>query len=161
MKRATKIWLGALFFVTALAGLGYVFRSAIATRAFAEFVDHREGVRCSHPRLELAPSLDVLEMAPFECSFGRGPLASAQTFTPTRIRLKAFGVEQIHVTRAAMNFRARDVSDIPSNTLEDIANITGMRDQLIKAVLDASEMYSPDAPPVSVDHLTILRERKR
>jgi hypothetical protein len=156
-----KIWFGILLGFTALAALGYVFRDAIASRAFALVVDHREGVRCSHPALQIASTLDVVVLAPLECSFSRGPLANAQTFTPTQIALKAFGVEHISVARAAMNFRKRDVSDIPSNTLEDIANITGMRDNLIKAVLDASEMYSADAPPVSVEHLTVLREGKR
>lgn len=62
---------------------------------------------------------------------------------------------------ARLHGRKRDVSDIPSNTLEDIANITGMRDDLIKAVLDASDMYSRAAPPVSIEHLTILREGKQ
>jgi hypothetical protein len=156
-----RVWLGVVVTFGALVGLGYGLRSEIATRAFAFIIDQREGIRCSHPRLEVAKSLDAVVLAPIECSFNAGPLASAQTFAPAKITLARFAVERIHVARAAMNFRKRDVSDIPSNTLEDIANLTGMRDQLIKAVMDASEMYSQDAPPVSVDRLTILRERER
>jgi hypothetical protein len=161
VNRWTKIVLGIVLGFAVLTGLGYGFRGEIATRVFAVAVDAREGVRCSHPRLEIGSALETVEMAPIECSFSRGPVASAQTFTPTKITLKGFGAKQVHVARAVMNFRERDVSKIPSNTLEDIANITGMRDQLIKAVLDASDMYSSDAPTVSVDQLTILRERKR
>jgi hypothetical protein len=161
VKRSTPIWLGLIVSFAVLGGLGYVFRNSLATRVFALAVDQSDDVSCSHAAIQIAKSLDAVEIAPVDCSFSSGPLASAETFATTRIAFKGFGVGQIHVTRAAMNFHKRDVSDIPSNTLEDMANITGMRDQLMKAVLDASEMYSPNVPPVSIDHLTVLREHKR
>ena len=161
VNRATKILLAVLLSFAVLSGVAYVFRDGIATGMFALIIDSRRGVRCSHPELEVASTLDAVTMQPIECSFTGGPLASAQTFTPATIALDGFGVDHIRVSRAVMNFRKRDVSEIPSNTLEDIANITGMRDQLMKAVLDASEMYSANAPRVLVDQLTITRERKK
>jgi hypothetical protein len=161
MPRSMKLWLGGLLSLTLVAALGYVFRSAIATKVFAFVIDRRAGMDCSHPVLVIARSLKAVEMSSLECRLDEGPLARFETFAPATIALKGFGVEYIHVARAAMDFRGRDVSNIASNTLEDLANVTGMRDQLIKAVLDASAMYSPDAPPVSIDRLEISRERKR
>jgi hypothetical protein len=57
--------------------------------------------------------------------------------------------------------RDRDVSHVDSDTLSQIASVTGLMDMLYKGMIDFSEMYSPDAPPVLIDELTMTRAGKR
>lgn len=157
MPRWVKVLLSVFAVLAILLVATYAFRDPIATAAFAYGVDHRDGVACSHPRIRIASSLDEVEIAPLECALSRGPLAKAKTFTPARIFLDGSRVKRVSIARAALDFRDRDLARVESNTLGDVVDLAGVRAPMINSILDASEMYSPDAPPVSIDHLTMLR----
>jgi hypothetical protein len=57
--------------------------------------------------------------------------------------------------------RDRDVSNVKADTMSELAGITGLMETLYKGMIDFSELYSPDAPPVLIDELTMTRAGKR
>jgi len=161
MPRWVKVLLAALASLVVLAVLLYGFRNVIATAGLAYAVNHREGVSCTHPKVEIESAFDWVEIAPIECKLSQGRIQRAETFTPARIILDGLSVARVHVTRATLDFRDRDLSNVETNTLGDLARVTGATDPLLKGVLDAADMYQPDSPPVAVDQLTMLRAGKK
>ena len=156
-----QICLGALLVLLGLAGLAYVFRNPLATALAGFALDRQENLTCSHPDVEVSASLRTLVVSAIDCDVAKKPLAHVKTSGPMQIELSGFGPESIAIDRATFDYRERDVSHVRTNTAADLAQIVGMTDSLIKAVLDASEMYSTDSPRITVERLTMLRGGKR
>lgn len=161
MPRWIKIVLGVLISAVLVAGLSYGFRNSIATRALAYMLDHQEKLTCSHPEVEVASSLAWADVAPLDCKIRRSPMSEFKTMGPSRMFLKPFGVERIHVPRAVFDFHDRDVSHVQLDSDGELANVVKMTDPMVKGILDSSETYSPDQPPMLIDHLTMQRGGKR
>jgi hypothetical protein len=71
-----------------------------------------------------------------------------------------FELTRIEVKQATLDQRDRDTSHVKSDTLGDLANVVGVRDGLVKGMLDASESFSPGGPVLHADTLIAKRNGK-
>ncbi len=172
MPRWTKILLSIVLLLGVLLVAAYAFRSELATVAAGYGIDRmkEKGTRCNHPTVEIARSLDRATVTKLECSIAKGPLARFETFGLTRLKLSGFRIAHIDLDKLVFHFReekqrkaaAEKLDNVESNTFGDLANIAGMRDQLMKGILDAAEMYSPEAqPPMTVGTMITMRGGKK
>jgi hypothetical protein len=144
-----------------MLGVAYALRSEIATDVAAFMLDRSDSTRCSHPEIVVDSSLEEAEVGPIECRVYRGPMRRGETFGRTRILLDGFQVKHMYVPRATFDFRERDISHVETNTLGDLADFVGMSESLIKGALDARDQYDPDAKPMTIGQVTMLRAGKK
>jgi hypothetical protein len=156
-----KVALIALAGLVVLLGVAWVFRDALATRVTAYMLDHSDDMRCSHPDIRITKSLQRVTASPFECeNFGPGALKAFKAESDVVLQLSGFEVTHIFVSRATMDQRDREVPDVKSNMLGDMSNLIGVRDGLLKGMLDASEGFSPGGPVMEVETLVAKRNGK-
>jgi hypothetical protein len=159
--KVVRILLIALAALVVLLGLAYLFREPLATRITAFMLDRNGDMECTHPEIRIASSLRQITATPFECEvFKPGPLKSFKAESDVVVQLDGLEVTRIHVARATMEQRERKVPDVKSNALGDMSNLVGVRDSLLKGMLDASESYSPGGPVMEVDTMVAKRDGK-
>lgn len=159
--KVVRILLIALAALVVLLGLAYLFREPLATRITAFMLDRNGDMECTHPEIRIASSLRQITATPFECEvFKPGPLKSFKAESDVVVQLDGLEVTHIHVARATMEQRERKVPDVKSNALGDMSNLVGVRDSLLKGMLDASESYSPGGPVMEVDTMVAKRDGK-
>lgn len=159
--KVVRILLIALAALVVLLGLAYLFREPLATRITAFMLDRNGDMECTHPEIRIASSLRQITATPFECEvFKRGPLKSFKAESDVVVQLDGMEVTHIHVARATMEQRDREVPEVESNALGDMSNLVGVRDGLLKGMLDASESFSPGGPVMEVDTLVAKRDGK-
>ena len=157
-RRALTIILGI---VLLLAAASYVLRNTLATRVTGIMLDRSRDMECTHPDIRIAASLQRITVSPLQCQMLKpGPLKAFQTDSEAVLTLDGFTPSRIYVSRATMDQREREVKNVESNTVGDLANIVGIRDQLIKGMLDASESFSPGGPILEADTMIAKREGK-
>lgn len=160
-KKVVRIVLIALAGLVALLGLAYLFREPLATRITAYMLDRSGDMKCTHPEIRIASSLRQITATPFECEmFKPGPLKSFKAESDVVVQLDGLKVALIRVARATMEQHDREVPKVKSNALGDMSNLVGVRDGLLKGMLDASESYSPGGPVMEVDTLVAKRDGK-
>lgn len=155
-----KIALGVVAAILVLWIAVYIFRDALASRALALVVDNVSALQCNHPRVHISPSLRQIFLSPLDCEIAGKPMRRLQTHDDVTVTLGATSIDDVHVKRATVDYKERDLSQVQSNTLGDIAALTGVSDKLVKSLLDASENYSESSPPLRVDVLTMQRAGK-
>jgi hypothetical protein len=160
MERAV-LALVRLLLVLALGALalGYVCRDRVGTALFARALNQRRGLSCTTPEIAVSASLNHVRLSPLSCSVIEGPVRSFETGV-THLRLLRLRVRSAELESASVEYRMRDVSHIKASQseLRERALPAGaLRQALIAAMLDASEMYSVDAPDISVKTLTATR----
>lgn len=160
MERAV-LALCRLLSIVALAvfALGYVCRDRVGSVVFEYAVNQRRGLRCTTPEVAVSASLNDVRLSPLSCSVVEGPVRSFETGV-THLRLLRLRVRSAELESASVEYRARDVSHIKasqSELPEQALPAGALRQALIAAMLDASEMYSVDAPNISVKTLTATR----
>lgn len=161
VRRLGKIALFAVAGLLLLLAVVFVFRDSVATRTAAFMLDRSGDMRCTHPHVHISSTLQQITLSPFECElFKPGPLKSFQAESDVILRLDGFELTEIEVARATMDQRDRDTSHVKSDTLGDVANVVGVRDGLVKGMLDASESFSPGGPIMRAKTLTAKREGK-
>jgi hypothetical protein len=160
-SRIGKIALIAVAALMLLAAAGYMFRDPLATRGAAFMLDRSGDTRCTHPTVHISSSLQRITLSPFQCEmFKPGPLKSFSADSDVVLRLEGLQLTQIFVAQATMDQRDRDTSHVQSDTLGDVANVMGVRDGLVKGLLDASESFSPGGPEMRADTVIAKREGK-
>jgi hypothetical protein len=159
--KVLKVLLIALGALIVLLGLAYVFREPLATRVTAFMLDRNGDMECTHPEVRIASSLQQITVTPFECQvFKPGPLKGFKADSDMLIELDGMEVTHIRIARATMEQHDRKLPDVRSNTLGDLSNLAGVRDGLLKGMLDASESYSPGGPVMEVGTLVAKRDGK-
>lgn len=159
--KVVRILLISLAGLVVLLGLAYLFREPLATRITAFMLDRNGDMECTHPEIRIASSLRQITVTPFECEiFKPGPLKSFKAESDVVLQLDGLEITHIRVARATMEQRDRDVPDVKSNALGDMSNLVGVRDGLLKGMLDASESYSPGGPVMEVDTMVAKRDGK-
>lgn len=163
MERAVLALLRLLVIVAlgALA-LGYVCRDRVGTALFARALNQRRGLHCTTPEVAVSASLNEVRLSPLSCRAIAGPVSSFETGV-THLRLLRFRVRSAELESASVEYRERDLSQIKASRseLRELALPAGaLRQALIAAMLDASEMYSVDAPIINVKTLTATRESR-
>lgn len=161
-RKLGKIVLIALAGLLLLLGLAYAFRDPLATRVTAYMLDRNGDMLCTHPNIHISSSLRLITLSPFECQMYKpGPLKSMKAESDVFLHLDGLTLTQIDVKRASMDQRDRDTSHVKSeDTLADLANLVGVRDGLVKGMLDASESFSPGGPVMHADTLIAKRNGK-
>jgi len=145
----------------ALLGLvAYLARDQLATRVAGVVLDRKSNLRCSHPELDVAPSLKTIVAAPVDCEVFASPFTEFRTTTPMTIELGALRPRSIRVQRAELDQRARDISHVDMDTTGDIADALGVIDSMVKNMLDSAAMYRKDMPYLLVDVLTTRRDNE-
>lgn len=138
--------------------LGYVCRDSVGAAVFARALSQRRGLTCSQPEVRVAASLNYVRLSPLQCQVSEGPVRGFETGV-THLRLLRLHVRSAELESATVDYRERDVSHVKASqpdagrTLVDLR----LRQKLLSAMLDASEMYSVDAPNISVRTLTATR----
>jgi hypothetical protein len=145
----------ALFLLLGL--LAYGFRDPIATKVAGFVLDRRPGMRCTHPEIRVDRSLELAIVAPIDCSIADGPITRFVAQSDMEVELDGFSAKRVRIERAMMDQRERDVSNVESNTLGDLADLVGFRDSLVKGMLDAGEMYAGKGPVIQMD--TVISKR--
>ena len=159
-KLATALLI-TLACILVLTGAAYIFRNPLATRIAAVALDRSHELRCTHPDIRIAASLQRITLSPFECKIDKpGPLAAFKADSEVVLTLRGLTLTRIYVARAIMDQRERDVKDVDSNTLGVLANMVGVRDNLLKGMLDASESFSPGGPVIEADTMIAKRGGK-
>jgi hypothetical protein len=158
--RMRTIFLAIGAFALLVALLGYLARNAIATKLAAVVLDRKTNIRCSHPDLNLSAALDTLIVSPFSCRIESGPITEFTTEAALIADLSWLRPRSMHVARAGLDQRERDLKNVHMNALQAIAEFTGMTDELVKSMLDGSELYSSDNPALQVDALNVKRGGK-
>jgi hypothetical protein len=158
-RRVPKILLGVMGAVAVLAVAAYSLRDAIATALVARFLDE-PGARCTRPDVRIDRSLKSAVVAPFRCSVAQGPIAAWSTQAPLHADLDGWSVRRIRVARATFDQRERDLSGVESNTLGDIADLFGFRDELLNGMIDASETFMAGGPVMHCDRMVMRRKGK-
>ncbi|HET8938073.1 MAG TPA: hypothetical protein VFN67_31735 [Polyangiales bacterium] len=160
-EKLGKIVLFALAGLLLVLVIAYAARDSLATRATAYMMDRSGDMRCSHPNVHISSSLKLVTLSPFECEmFKPGPLKSMKADSDVFLHLDGFELTRIEVKQATMDQRDRDTSHVKSDTLGDLANVVGVRDGLVKGMLDASESFSPGGPVLHADTLIAKRNGK-
>lgn len=156
-----KVLVAIALLMAVLGLLSYVFRDPLATKVAAFALDRRSGRRCTHPDLRIDGSLELVTISPIDCSIAKGPIARFSTQSDMEVQMNGFKPGTARVAQAIMDQRERDVSHVESNTLADLADLVGFRDQLVKGMLDAAESFSSDGPVLRVATLVAKRGGKR
>jgi hypothetical protein len=138
----------------------YVFRDPIASELAALALERKPGMRCTPPELQIDASLDRVTVSPIECSMAKGPISAFSTLSDLEVQLDGLKASRARVARAIVDQRDREVTEVESNTLGDLAKLAGMRDMLVKGMLDASEGFSPGGPVMQCGTLTMKRDGK-
>jgi hypothetical protein len=139
--------------------LGYVCRDRVGTALFARALTQRRGLHCTTPEVAVSASLNEVRLSPLSCRAVEGPVRSFETGV-THLRLLRLRVRSAELESASVEYRDRDLSQIKASRseLREIALPEGtLRQTLIAALLDASEMYSVDAPTIRVKTLSATR----
>jgi hypothetical protein len=153
--------LGAVVaFVVVLCVVAYFFRDALATRVAAHVLDGRPGLRCTHPDVRISRALDSVTLTPIKCSLSEGPITKFSAESNTVVLLDGLHLRSVNIPRATIDQRDRDMTNVESNALGDLAQVIGMRDSLCKGLLDASEMYSDSDMLLQVGVMTQKRKGK-
>lgn len=160
MSRTARILTAVAAFVVVVCAATYLFRDALATRAAGFAIDHSDQLHCTRPDIDIAAGLDRILIGEVECTMDSGPVRYVHTEGLTTVRLSGLKDLSVHVDKATIDQRDRDVSNVETNTLGDVAEIAGVTDMLYKGMLDAAELYSPTLPPVEVDELVMKRAGK-
>jgi hypothetical protein len=158
-KRWVQVTLGV--FVVLLAA-SYLLRDVIATKVGALVLEGSSPkLHCTRPKVSLSATLTRIEFDAVECTMAEGPVRYARVEGTSTIALHLFGQSQLHIPKVKVDMRDRDVSHVEPDTMSELASVTGLMDMLYKGIMDFSEMYSPDAPPVTIEELTMLRAGKQ
>lgn len=159
-RTLSKVLILTVVGVVVLGAVAYVFRDAIATQ-LAPVALEQKRIRCrTPPQIRIDGSLDRVTVSPIECSIPEGPISAFKTLSELEVQLDGFKASRVRVARAIIDQRERDVSEVESNTLGDLAKLAGVQDMLVKGMLDASEMFSPGGPVVHCGTLTMKRDGK-
>jgi len=158
-RKVGKILLGVVGAVAVLGVVAYALRDAIATAFIGRFLEE-PGVRCTRPDVRIDLSLTSATLAPLRCSVADGPIATWSTQSPLRADLDGWSVRRIRVARATIDQRERALPEVESNTLGDIADLFGFRDELLKGMIDASETFMVGGPVMHCDRLVMKRAGK-
>lgn len=160
-RKIGKIALIALATLLVFLAGAFMFRDSVATRTAAFMLDRSSDMRCTHPHVHISSTLKQITLSPFACDvFKPGPLKSFKAESDVVLRLDGFELTEIEVARASMDQRDRDTSHVKSDMLGDLANVVGIRDGLVKGLLDASESFSPGGPIMRANTLVAKREGK-
>jgi hypothetical protein len=125
-------------------------------------MDHSSpDLHCTPPEVSIAASLARISFGEVECTIAEGPVRYAHVEGTSEIVLGVLEPSQLHIQKVTVDMRDRDISNVKPDTISELAEITGLMDMLYKGMIDFSQMYSPDAPPVLIDELTMLRAGKR
>jgi hypothetical protein len=141
-----------------LCALGYVCRDRVGAVVFARALSQRRGLTCTQPEVKVAASLNSVRLSPLHCSVSEGPVRAFETGV-THLRLRRLRVRSAELESATVDYRERDVSHVRASQLpagRPVAE-SRLREKLLAAMLDASEMYSVDAPNIGVKTLTAKR----
>jgi hypothetical protein len=157
MSRLLKIVLLAAAASVILNAVAYVFRDALATRVFAFVVDGLDSVQCDHAAVRVSRDLHEIRIAPLDCTIEEKPMHRLRTLDDAVITLDSVGIEDVRIRRVIVDYKERDISQVRSNTLGELAAFAGLSDKLVKSLLDASESFSTSAPPIKADVLTLNR----
>jgi hypothetical protein len=136
--------------------LGYVCRDRVGEAMFTRALEQRRGLICSHPEVLVGASLNYVRLSPLHCQVSEGPVRAFATGV-THLRLLRLRVRSAELESATVDYRARDVSHVRSSQ-PDTGPDARLRQKLLSAMLDASEMHSIDAPSIRVGTLTATRE---
>ncbi len=158
-RNVGKVLLGAIGAVLVVALAAYFLRDAIAKELVARLLAE-PGARCTRPDVHIDRWLRSAIVAPLRCSVAQGPIAAWSTQSPLHADLEGWSVRRIRVARATFDQRERELSEVESNTLGDIADLFGFRDELLKGMLDASEAFMADGPVMHCDRLVMKRAGK-
>lgn len=141
-----------------LGAFGYVCRDRVGAAVFSRAVSQRRGLTCSAPEVNVAASLNYVRLSPLHCQVSEGPVRAFETGV-THLRLLRLHVRSAELESATVDYRERDVSHVKASQPEKSRTLVELRlrQKLLSAMLDASEMYSLDAPSVSVKTLTATR----
>jgi hypothetical protein len=125
---------------------------------FARALSQRRGLSCSQPEVRVAASLNYVRLSPLQCQVSGGPVRGFETGV-THLRLRRLYVRSAELESATVDYRERDVSHVKANQPDASRTLAELhlRQKLVSAMLDASEMYSVDAPNISVKTLTATR----
>lgn len=157
----SKILVGLLALVLLLAVVGYLSRNTLANHLATLAIDRSPKLHCTEPNISIGAALDRVSIGEIECTMSEGPLRYAHVEGNTEVELSMFKPTFVHVEKVTIDQRDRDVSHIKADTMGDMAEVTGLADVLYKGMLDFSELYSPTAPPILVDKLTMTRAGKK
>jgi hypothetical protein len=159
--KVVRILLIALAALVLLLGVAYLFRDPLATQLTAFMLKRNGDMECTHPEIRISSSFKQITASPFECEvYKPGSLKAFKAESDVVMQLSGLKLTHIHLARATMEQRDREVPKVKSNTLGDMSNIIGVRDGLLKGMLDASEAYSPGGPVMEVDTLVAKRDGK-
>ncbi|HTU62610.1 MAG TPA: hypothetical protein VMF89_29315, partial [Polyangiales bacterium] len=141
-----------------LSAFGYANRDRVGAFVFARALSQRRGLTCSQPEVSVAASLNTVRLSPLHCQVNEGPVRAFETGV-THLRLLRLHVRSAELESATVDYRDRDVSHVRATPLEPgrAAADRRLRQNLLAVILDASEMYSRDAPRISVKVLTATR----
>jgi len=159
MERAvTALFRWLLTLALGFSALGYVCRDRVGAFVFARALSQRRGLTCSQPEVSVAASLNSVRLSPLHCQMSEGPVRAFETGV-THLRLRRLRVRSAELESATIDYRERDVSHVRASELEPgrAAADRRLRQKLLSLMLDASEMYSLDAPRISVKTLTATR----
>ena len=159
MERAvTALFRLLLCLALGLSAFGYVCRDRVGAFVFARALSQRRGLTCSQPEVSVAASLNVVRLSPLQCQVSEGPVRAFETGV-THLRLRRLHVRSAELESATIDYRNRDVSHVRASEMEPGRTLADrrLRQKLLAAMLDASEMYSLDAPSISVKTLTARR----
>jgi len=161
MRNFWKFLLIVFAGVSLLAVLIYLLRDPIATRVAAFVLDRDKESECTHPEIRISNAIDRITLSPFECQMYKpGPLKAFKAESDVVLRLDGLEITHVYVARATTEQHDRKTSHVESNTLGDIADLAGVRDGLVKGMLDASESFSPGGPVLEADTLIGKRAGK-
>jgi hypothetical protein len=140
-----------------LGALAYACRNSLGTTLFARALGARRGLLCNQPEVVISASLTRVRVGPLRCQVSEGPVKAFET-GEAQLRLLRLRIREAHLDSATVDYHDRDVSRVRSSAGSDAADVLALRPLLVKSMLDASEMYSLDAPEISVNKLTARRE---
>lgn len=140
-----------------LGALAYACRNSLGTALFSRALGVRRGLVCNPPRVEISASLTRIRVGSLRCQVSEGPVKAFET-GEARLRLLRLRIREAHLDSAVVDYHDRDVSRVRSSAGSEAPDVLALRQLLVKTMLDASEMYSLDAPEITVNKLTARRE---
>jgi hypothetical protein len=160
-RRLAQLSLALLALLLVLAAFGYGFRDKLATALARVALERSSKLHCTHPAIHIAGNLSQIAISELECTMRDGPIRYVRTHSETTIELSHLRPLNVHIEKAVIDQRERDVSDVHTDALGEMAKVAGLSDTLFKGMLDFSELYSPTSPPVTIDELDMKRAGKR
>src|ERR1700753_2358054 len=106
-KRSLLLAIAALLVSAVVAG--YFARSAIATQLAAIALDHSHTLDCNRPVVTLGPRLESAIVSPLRCRIRTGPVTEFVSDSALVIELQGFRPRNVHVARASIDQRDRDL----------------------------------------------------